>query len=204
MLDVAISKGDLNSADDLDMYCASAASVCNLEHTHNGHTVLEYLTGEIPHTHRDLVTQTEIPEILHGLDSDFLDQLKHLLHEQNALVQIGRDDDARYTTPSSVMPMWAANALPSSLSNPVTKCHMKGRSTPYWSSYSPLPPSPLLRTSDQSHQMTPAPKQYVTTHSGLWHPLGCHACTLQLMFLVSPLDVSISFTYLILMKPKLA
>jgi len=96
MLDVAISKGDLNSADDLDMYCASAASVCNLEHTHNGHTVLEYLTGEVPRTHRDLVTRTEIPEILHGLDSDFLDQLKHLLHEQNALVQIGRDDDARY------------------------------------------------------------------------------------------------------------
>ena len=78
------------------MYCASAASVCNLEHTHNGHTVLEYLTGEIPRTHRDLVTQTEIPEILHGLDSEFLDQLKHLLHEQNALVQLGRDDDARY------------------------------------------------------------------------------------------------------------
>ena len=74
----------------------NAASVCNLEHTHNGHTVLEYLTGEIPRTHRDLVTQTEIPEILHGLDSDFLDQLRHLLHEQNASVQIGRDDDARY------------------------------------------------------------------------------------------------------------
>ena len=33
MLDVAISKGDLNSKADLDMYCASAASVCNLEHT---------------------------------------------------------------------------------------------------------------------------------------------------------------------------
>ena len=95
-LDVAISKSDLNSADDLDMYYASAASVCNLEHTHNGHTVLECLTGEIPRTHRDLVTQTEIPEILHGLDSDFLDQLKHLLHEQNTLAQIGRDDDARY------------------------------------------------------------------------------------------------------------
>ena len=71
MVDVAISKGDLNSADDLDMYCASisAASVCNLEHAHNGHTVLGYLTGEITRTYRDLVTQTEIPDILHGLDS---------------------------------------------------------------------------------------------------------------------------------------
>ena len=41
MLDVAISKGDLdlNSADDLDMYCASAASVYNLEHTHTTGTL---------------------------------------------------------------------------------------------------------------------------------------------------------------------
>ena len=79
MLDVAISKGDLNSKADLDMYCASAASVCNLEHTYNGHTVLEYLTGEIPRTHRDLVTPADIPEIPHGLDSKFIDQLRPIL-----------------------------------------------------------------------------------------------------------------------------
>ena len=96
MLDVAISKGDLNSKADLDMYCASAASVCNLEHTYNGHTVLEYLTGEIPRTHRDLVTPADIPEILHGLDSEFLDQLRLMLQEQNSLLQLARDDDARY------------------------------------------------------------------------------------------------------------
>jgi hypothetical protein len=98
MLDVAISKGDLNSKVDLGnvMYCASAASVCNLEHTYNGHTVLEYLTGEIPRTHRDLVTPADIPEILHGLDSEFLDQLRLMLQEQNSLVQLARDDDARY------------------------------------------------------------------------------------------------------------
>ena len=56
LLDVGISKGDLNTAADLDMYCATAAAACNLEYTQNGHTVLEYLTGEIPRTHKDLVT----------------------------------------------------------------------------------------------------------------------------------------------------
>ena len=50
LLDVAISKGDLNSSADLHMYCAMATATCNLEHVFNGHTVLEYLTGEVPRT----------------------------------------------------------------------------------------------------------------------------------------------------------
>ena len=53
MIDVASSKGDFNTAADVEMYCASAASVCNLEHVFNGHTALEYLIGEVPRTHRD-------------------------------------------------------------------------------------------------------------------------------------------------------
>ena len=65
-------------------------------HVFNGHTVLEYLTGEVPRTHRDLVSHTEVAEALSGLDSEFLTQLQHILQEHNSLVQIARDDDARY------------------------------------------------------------------------------------------------------------
>ena len=44
MLDVAASKADLNSFEDLDMYFAVASAACNLEYdiVYNGHTVLEY------------------------------------------------------------------------------------------------------------------------------------------------------------------
>ena len=53
-----------------------------------GHAVLEYLSGEIPRTHRNFFTPAGIPEILHGLDSEFLDQLKLILQEQNSLLQL--------------------------------------------------------------------------------------------------------------------
>ena len=97
MLDVGISKGDITDRNSLDMYCATAASACNLEHTFNGHTVLEYLTGEIPRTQRELVAVAEIPTLLSELDHDFLVQLRDLLNETNKLVQIARDDAARYS-----------------------------------------------------------------------------------------------------------
>ena len=96
-IDVALSKGDLNTIDDLQMYCAAASTACNLQHICNGHTVLKYLTGEIPRTHRDTVVYSDIPTILQQLDTDFLRQLKSLLTEANDLVHIPRDDDARYS-----------------------------------------------------------------------------------------------------------
>ena len=82
--------------------------------------------------------------------ADFLDQLKHLLHEQNALVQISRDDDARYN--AIVRDANEGRQCTTQFTlKPVTKCRMKDRSTPSWSSYSPLPLSLPLHASDQSH-----------------------------------------------------
>ena len=97
MIDVAISKGDLNNADDLHMYCAAATAACNLEYVYNGHTVLEYLTGEVPRTRAALVSPPLIPPLLGDLDAAFLSQLRSLLIEQHGFIQIARDDDARYS-----------------------------------------------------------------------------------------------------------
>ena len=76
ILDVAQSKGDLNNADDLEMYCAAATATCNIQHTmtlsYNGHTVLDYLTGEVPRTQNDLVTKQKVNEIISTLDDPFL------------------------------------------------------------------------------------------------------------------------------------
>ena len=96
MIDVASSNGDFSTADDVKIHCALAASVCNLEHDFNGHTVLEYLTEEALRTHQDLVSHTEVAEALSGLDSEFLTQLQHILQEHNLLVQTTSDNDARY------------------------------------------------------------------------------------------------------------
>lgn len=97
MIDVAVSKGDLSSAADMDMYCAAATAACNLEYLYKGHTVLEYLTGEIPRTRSNLAHCTEqIPDVLGTVDSSFLRQLRSLLREQHLLVQFARDDNSRY------------------------------------------------------------------------------------------------------------
>ena len=100
-IDVAISKGDIRCAEDLQMYCATAAAACNLEYVYNGHTVLEYLTGEIPRTQRD--TATRFAADLSGigqdqLGSDFVHRLRDMLHEHNDIVSMIRDDDARHNT----------------------------------------------------------------------------------------------------------
>ena len=50
-LDVSLSKGDIKASSDLDMYCAAATAACNLEYLYHGHTVLEYLTGEVSALH---------------------------------------------------------------------------------------------------------------------------------------------------------
>ena len=96
MLDVAQSKGDLNSVQDLNMYCAAAAAACNLQHTYNGHTVLEYLTGEIPRTQNDLVKRNTAAAVAGSMDSGFLKQLQAVLDETNGLLATARDDEARY------------------------------------------------------------------------------------------------------------
>ena len=72
LLDVAMSKGDIQQLADLDMYCAAATAACNLEYVYHGNTVLEYLTGEVPRTHRDMVTPTDVPDILGYMDESFL------------------------------------------------------------------------------------------------------------------------------------
>lgn len=96
MIDVAVAKGDLNSAEDLHMYCAAATAACNLEYIFNGHTVLEFLTGEIPRTRSMTAAQVNTPDILGALDTEFVDQLRTVLIEQNELLQFIRDDEARY------------------------------------------------------------------------------------------------------------
>ena len=97
MIDVAVSKGDLNTADDLHMYCAAATAACNLEYVYEGHTLLEYLTGEVPRIRNALASPPEIPPILGSLDSAFMTQLASLLVEQHGLLHYLRDDDARYS-----------------------------------------------------------------------------------------------------------
>ena len=96
MLDVAISKGDLKTPQDLSMYCAAASAACNLEHVFNGHTVLEFLTAEIPRSHRDSVIIPAKYSAGTPLGSPFLDQLRSVLQESNTLVQLLRDDNSRY------------------------------------------------------------------------------------------------------------
>ena len=75
---------------------AAATAACNLEYVHHGHTALEYLTGEVPRTHHDMVTPADVTDILGDLDEPFLEQLCSLLIEQNMLLEVLRDDDARY------------------------------------------------------------------------------------------------------------
>ena len=58
---------------------------------------MEYLTGEVPRTHRDIVHPADVPDILGDIDDEFLEQLRSLLLEQNNLLNILRDDDARYS-----------------------------------------------------------------------------------------------------------
>ena len=65
----------------VDMYCATAAATCNLENAYKGHTVLEYLTGEVPRTHRDPVTKQQLQDMVGDVDSEFLTQLQALLAE---------------------------------------------------------------------------------------------------------------------------
>ena len=95
-LDVAISKGDLNKGSDLDLYCAAATAACNLEYTQNNYTVLEYLTGEVPRTHRDMVTIMNGPLPKDELNAQFITQLREVLQESNSIMKWCRDDDARY------------------------------------------------------------------------------------------------------------
>ena len=97
----ASRRGTLGLASDLDMYCAAATAACNLEYVYHGHTVREYLTGEVPRTHYDMVTPADVPDILGVLDEPFLEQLRSLLIEQNTLLEVLHDDDARYSAMSS-------------------------------------------------------------------------------------------------------
>ena len=55
---------------------------------------MEYLTGEVPRTHRDLVRPADVPDILGDIDDEFLEQLRSLLLEQNNLLNILRDDES--------------------------------------------------------------------------------------------------------------
>ena len=68
MLDVGISKGDINTAQDLRMYCAAATAACNLEYVFDGHTVLEYLTGEVPRTRGSMASVPDVPRVLGSVD----------------------------------------------------------------------------------------------------------------------------------------
>ena len=81
MIDVAVSKGDLNFECDLHMYCAATTATCNLEYVYNGHTMLEYLIGEIPCTCNAFASPQDVPPLLGPLDSSFLAQLSTLLVE---------------------------------------------------------------------------------------------------------------------------
>ena len=94
-IDVGVSKGDILNAADLELYCASAAASCNLEHIYNGHTVLEYLTGEVPRTHRDTVTPAALEAAASDMDDAFLAKLRGVLQASNTLLQHARDDRAR-------------------------------------------------------------------------------------------------------------
>jgi len=96
LLDVGIFKGDIKTADDLEMYCASASAMCNLEHVYNGFTVLEALTGEIPRAQRDLVTIPVKYSAGTALNSTFIQQLQSLVTENTEIIALLRDDDARY------------------------------------------------------------------------------------------------------------
>ena len=58
--------------------------------------MLECLTGEVPQTHRDLVTKQQLQNIVGNVDSEFLTQLQALVAETDALVLIACDDDSRY------------------------------------------------------------------------------------------------------------
>ena len=64
----------------------------NLEYTvsYHGHTVMEYLTIEVPRTHRDIVRPMDVPDILGDVDDQFIEQLRALLLEQNTLLDILR------------------------------------------------------------------------------------------------------------------
>jgi len=77
---------------------AAATAACNLEYVFNGHTVLEYLTGEVPRTRSSMASVPDVPRVLGSVDSKFLEQLQSLLNEQNSLVQFVRYDDARYSS----------------------------------------------------------------------------------------------------------
>lgn len=91
LLDVAVPKGDIQQLADLGMYCAAATAACNLEYVYHGHTVLEYLTGEVPRTHRDMATPMDVPTILGDMDESFLQDLRNLLVEKHGLLARDRN-----------------------------------------------------------------------------------------------------------------
>jgi len=94
-LDVGAAKGDITCADDLEVYCTMAMAACNLEQYRAGHTALEYLTGEVPRTQRDLATRLPAQTVGTQPSTEFLKQLKSLLRQSDAIMHHSRDDDAR-------------------------------------------------------------------------------------------------------------
>ena len=99
------------------MYCAAATAVCNLEYIYHGHTMLEYVTGEVPRMHREMATPMDVSDILGDKDESFLPNLRDLLVEKHGLLEILRDDDARYVslsrdTASSRRPVTSVSLRP--------------------------------------------------------------------------------------------
>lgn len=95
-LDVAISRGDIKSAADLELYCSAAAATCNLELLYKGRTVLEYLTAEVPRTHRDVAATIHPGQPPAPVSSSFIKVLKSVLNDTNDALRFHRDDNARY------------------------------------------------------------------------------------------------------------
>ena len=91
-----ISKGDIKSSQDLELYCAAATATCNLELLYKGRTVLEYLTAEVPRTHRDVAATIQPGQPPAPMSSSFIKVLKTVLKDTNDTLQFHRDDNARY------------------------------------------------------------------------------------------------------------
>ena len=96
-IDVADSNGDLNSPTDLELHCASAMAACNLEYIYDGHSVMEYVTGAVPRTRRDVVIQPVVDDVsLSELDAAFVTSLRTAVDARLQKSELLRDDAARH------------------------------------------------------------------------------------------------------------
>ena len=103
VLDPAVRKGDLTSGAALRIYTATANHICNLEHTYEGYTPYQFLTGDPPRTRVDLLKSDplNVEAVLDDKSADTHELIRHIREITSSFSDwsaLERDDASRYSS----------------------------------------------------------------------------------------------------------